>query len=93
MQRFTKPKRCMGPYLSSTLELSLIVRKLILYHCFGVLSVTMGISDITGVDIGSPVNNSTVYLCLGDIGQKHPQMGAMDCQCDAKVNRYAGRIY
>lgn len=48
----------------ATLGLSLSGGQLILYHCFAVLFVTMGISDITSVDISSPANNTSVYLCL-----------------------------
>ena len=51
-------------YPSVTLGPSLIGGQLIPYHCFVVLFVTMGIGDITGVDTGSPANNTTVYLCL-----------------------------
>lgn len=40
------------------------------------LSVTVGISDITGVDIGSPANNTSVYLRPHEVPtEKHTQMG------------------
>lgn len=63
-QDVAKPRRfAVRSYLSSTLELSLIGRQLIPYHCSMILFVTTGIRDITGVDISSPANNTTVYLC------------------------------
>lgn len=69
--RCVKPKRCTGLYLS-TLGLSLIGRQLMPYHCFMVLFVAVGFSDITGVDISSPANNTSVYLCLWDTGWTLP---------------------
>lgn len=69
--RCVKPKRCTGLYLS-TLGLSLIGRQLMPYHCFMILFAAVGLSDITGVDIGSPANNTSVYLFLRDTGWTLP---------------------
>lgn len=67
--RKQKKKRFAGPHHTATLGLSLIggaANPTSLFRWY--LFVTTGIRDITGVDIGSPANNTSVYLCLRDTG-------------------------